>query len=280
MSFSNNTNLSCTREEALDFGALSVSDGGKQLLDNILCINMSGLTGPIQFGLDRSPLNPSYDILNVIATGYRRIDYWSSVFDAAVGDIAIVSVRTKIVDFTRPYIESGLVVVAPVKKLKSNAWAFLRPFTPHMWGVTAFFFLFVGAVVWILEHRTNDEFRGSPREHIVTVLWFSLSTMFFAHNSLQKSRTKFAHKISSLSISEPKTPKSNFFSSLFVSPSLPHVALCLFCQACHHFSSLRDFILDLIMFLIHVKFGCFIDFFLKTLIHFVVVELDICFNLF
>ncbi|KAL2982672.1 hypothetical protein AAZX31_12G000100 [Glycine max] len=43
-------------------------------------------------------------------------------------------------------------------------------------------------VVWILEHRTNDEFRGSPREHIVTVLWFSLSTMFFAHS---KSSTYF-----------------------------------------------------------------------------------------
>lgn len=84
MSFSNNTNLSCTREEALNFGALSDSDGGKQLLDNILCINMSGLTGPIQFGLDRSPLNPSYDILNVIGTGYRRIGYWSSYSDLSL----------------------------------------------------------------------------------------------------------------------------------------------------------------------------------------------------
>ncbi|KAK7386083.1 hypothetical protein VNO78_32172 [Psophocarpus tetragonolobus] len=300
ISFSNNANFSGTREETLDFGALSVFDGGKQLLDNILRINMTGLTGPIQFDSDRSPPHPSYDILNVIVTGYRCIGYWSNysglsvitpeklgtkpanrsissqhlkpvmwpgnttekprgwvfpnngrqlrigvpnrvsyrdmvsqingtnavqgycidiflaaikllpyavqykfilfgdgqnnpsyydlvnmissdVFDAAVGDIAIVTDRTKIVDFTQPYIESGLVVVAPVKKLKSHAWAFLRPFTPPMWGVTAFFFLFVGAVVWILEHRTNDEFRGPPKEQIVTVLWFSFSTMFFAH---------------------------------------------------------------------------------------------------
>nr|6VE8_A Chain A, Glutamate receptor 3.2 [Arabidopsis thaliana]6VEA_A Chain A, Glutamate receptor 3.2 [Arabidopsis thaliana] len=36
------------------------------------------------------------------------------VFDAVVGDIAIVTKRTRIVDFTQPYIESGLVVVAPV----------------------------------------------------------------------------------------------------------------------------------------------------------------------
>ncbi|XP_020240558.1 glutamate receptor 3.2 isoform X2 [Cajanus cajan] len=300
ISFSNNTNLSGTREETLDLGALSVFDGGKQLLDNILRINMTGLTGPIQFGSDRSPPHPSYDILNVITSGYRRIGYWSNysglsvinpekllakpanrsissqhlnhviwpgntiekprgwvfpnngrqlrigvpkrvsyrdmvsqingtnavqgycidiflaaikllpyavqykfilfgnglqnpsyydlvnmvasdVFDAAIGDIAIVTDRTRIVDFTQPYIESGLVVVAPVKKLKSSAWAFLRPFTPMMWGVTAFFFLLVGAVVWILEHRTNDEFRGPPKEQIVTVLWFSFSTMFFAH---------------------------------------------------------------------------------------------------
>lgn len=93
------------------------------------------------------------------------------VFDAAVGDIAIVTDRTKIVDFTQPYIESGLVVVAKVKTSKSSAWAFLRPFTPLMWGVTTVFFLIVGAVVWILEHRTNDEFRGPPRKQIVTILW-------------------------------------------------------------------------------------------------------------
>lgn len=92
-------------------------------------------------------------------------------FDAAVGDIAIVTNRTKAVDFTQPYIESGLVVVAPVKKLNSSAWAFLKPFSPLMWGITASFFLIVGAVVWILEHRINDDFRGPPKKQIVTMLW-------------------------------------------------------------------------------------------------------------
>ncbi|KAK7320835.1 hypothetical protein VNO77_30680 [Canavalia gladiata] len=300
ISFSSYRKVSGMKGDTLDLGALSVFDGGKQLLDNILRINMSGLTGPIQFGLDRSPLHPSYDILNVIGCGYKRIGYWSNysglsvitpeklytkpanrsisnqhlsrviwpgnttqrprgwvfpnngrqlrigvpnrvsyrymvsqingtnsvqgycidiflaaikllpyavqhkfllfgdghknpsyydlvnmiasdVFDAAVGDIAIVTDRTKIVDFTQPYIGSGLVVVAPVKKLSSSAWAFLRPFTPLMWGVTALFLLIVGAVVWILEHRTNDEFRGPPKKQIATVIWFSFSTMFFAH---------------------------------------------------------------------------------------------------
>ncbi|KAA8537389.1 hypothetical protein F0562_026924 [Nyssa sinensis] len=117
--------------------------------------------------------NPSYtELVNLITTGF---------FDAAVGDIAIVTNRTKIVDFTQPYAASGLVVVAPFKKLNTGAWAFLRPFSPLMWGLTAAFFLVVGIVVWILEHRINDEFRGPPKKQLVTILWFSLSTLFFAH---------------------------------------------------------------------------------------------------
>lgn len=102
-------------------------------------------------------------------------------YDAAVGDITIVTNRTRIVDFTQPYMESGLVIVAPVKEEKSNPWAFLKPFTFEMWFVTAVFFLFVGAVVWILEHRINEEFRGPPSQQIMTIFWFSFSTMFFSH---------------------------------------------------------------------------------------------------
>lgn len=91
--------------------------------------------------------------------------------DAVVGDITIVTNRTRIVDFTQPYVESGLVVVTPVKKLRSIAWAFLRPFTPLMWAVIACYFLLVGTVVWLLEHRVNDEFRGPPKKQIITILW-------------------------------------------------------------------------------------------------------------
>ncbi|KAL2928391.1 Glutamate receptor 3.2 [Bienertia sinuspersici] len=117
--------------------------------------------------------NPSYsDLVRRITTGE---------FDAVVGDIAIVTNRTAIVDFTQPYADSGLVVVAPVKKMSSDAWAFLGPFTPLMWAVTGVFFLIVGAVIWILEHRLNDEFRGPPSKQLITILWFSFSTLFFAH---------------------------------------------------------------------------------------------------
>lgn len=101
--------------------------------------------------------------------------------DAVIGDVAIVANRWKIVDFTQPYVESGLVVVVPIPQIHSNGWAFLRPFTVEMWCTTGAFFLIIGAVVWILEHRSNQEFRGHPKEQVCNVLWFAFSTMFFSH---------------------------------------------------------------------------------------------------
>ncbi|KAL6603169.1 hypothetical protein ACP70R_043530 [Stipagrostis hirtigluma subsp. patula] len=112
------------------------------------------------------------DIVNMVV---------ANSLDAAVGDFAIVPNKSKIAEFTQPFIESGLVIVAPVKQASSSAWAFLKPFTLEMWCVTGALFIFVGVVVWVLEHRTNEEFRGSPRQQVLTIFWFSFSTMFFSH---------------------------------------------------------------------------------------------------
>lgn len=123
--------------------------------------------------------NPSYaQLINKIQT---------NEFDAVVGDIAIVTNRTRVVDFTQPYIESGLVVLTSVKKHSSSGWSFLQPFTIRMWGVTGLFFLIIGTVVWLLEHRINDDFRGPPVKQIITVFWFSFSTLFFAHREDTRS---------------------------------------------------------------------------------------------
>lgn len=113
--------------------------------------------------------NPNYDdLVNMVA---------EDAFDAAIGDIAITTNRTRSADYTQPYAETGLVILAPINRHSSNMWAFLQPFTLQMWCVTGIFFLAVGAVVWILEHRMNDEFRGSPRKQLVTIVWFSFSTL-------------------------------------------------------------------------------------------------------
>ncbi|KAK9151819.1 hypothetical protein Syun_010128 [Stephania yunnanensis] len=85
--------------------------------------------------------NPNYDELVKLVA--------EDVFDAAVGDIGITNRRTKVVDFTQPYAANGLVVVTPNRKNKSSAW-----------------------------HRINDDFRGPPRQQLITVFLFSLSTLF------------------------------------------------------------------------------------------------------
>ncbi|OEL21680.1 Glutamate receptor 3.1 [Dichanthelium oligosanthes] len=111
--------------------------------------------------------NPHYDQLV-----QKVVD---NEFDGAIGDIVITMNRTETVDFTQPFIESGLVILAPVKKHITNSWAFLQPFTLGMWCVTGLSFLVVGVVIWVLEHRINDEFRGSPRQQLITIVCYTAS---------------------------------------------------------------------------------------------------------
>ncbi|KAH9626950.1 hypothetical protein KSS87_005719 [Heliosperma pusillum] len=301
VSFSADSKLRSLDKSQLHLDSLRVFDGGQALMSKIMKSNFQGLTGPVSFDSDRSLVQPAYDIINVIGSGYRTVGYWSNYsglsvrppetlygqpanrssanqklypvfwpdgsttnprgwifpnsgkqlqigiparvsfkafvsrvpgsnnsfmgfcvdvfqaavnllpypvpyqfvgfgdgrknpnytdlvnmiatgnFDAAIGDIAIVTSRTKIVDFTQPFASSGLVVVAPFKKSNTGPWAFLRPFSPLMWAVIVISFISIGVVVWILEHRTNDEFRGSPRRQFITILWFSFSTLTFSH---------------------------------------------------------------------------------------------------
>lgn len=91
------------------------------------------------------------------------------VFDAVIGDIAIVTNRTMIVDFSQPYASSGLVIVVPTNNPKSSTWVFIKPFTIELWCITAASFVMIGIVIWILEHRVNDDFRGPPRRQLVTM---------------------------------------------------------------------------------------------------------------
>ncbi|CAA7017578.1 unnamed protein product [Microthlaspi erraticum] len=62
-----------------------------------------------------------------------------------------------------------------------NIWVFLQPWSPGLWVTTGGFFVLIGFVVWLFEHRINDDFRGPPQHQIGTSFWFSFSTMVFAN---------------------------------------------------------------------------------------------------
>ncbi|XP_054813511.1 glutamate receptor 2.7-like [Prosopis cineraria] len=101
--------------------------------------------------------------------------------DAVVGDITITANRSKYVDFTLPYTESGVTMVVPTKdNRKKNVWVFLKPLTWDLWVTTACSFVFIGFVVWVFEHRINEHFQGPLSHQIGTSLWFSFSTIVFA----------------------------------------------------------------------------------------------------
>ncbi|CAI9090042.1 OLC1v1024726C1 [Oldenlandia corymbosa var. corymbosa] len=103
-------------------------------------------------------------------------------FDAVVGDITIRANRSTYADFTQPYTDSGIAMVVPLHDRRTkNAWVFLKPLTWDLWVISACFFVFVGFLICILEHRTNEEFAGNNRQQVGTGFWFSFSILFFAH---------------------------------------------------------------------------------------------------
>ncbi|WMV34955.1 hypothetical protein MTR67_028340 [Solanum verrucosum] len=106
----------------------------------------------------------------------------SQDYDAVVGDVTILASRSEYVDFTLPFIESGISVVVPVRDDdRRDAWIFLKPLKSELWITTGAFFVFIGFVVWVLEHRVNKEFRGPKCKQVGMIFWFSFSTLVFAH---------------------------------------------------------------------------------------------------
>lgn len=103
--------------------------------------------------------------------------------DAVVGDTTIVANRSKYVDFTLPYSESGVSMLVLVNKDdRQNMWIFLKPLHWDLWLTIGLAFFFTAIVVWLLEHGKNDDFKGSWDQKIGLSLWFSFSTMVFAHS--------------------------------------------------------------------------------------------------
>ncbi|KAG6397888.1 hypothetical protein SASPL_139338 [Salvia splendens] len=115
------------------------------------------------------------------------------VIDVVVGDVTITEERSEWADFTIPYTESGIAMVVRTEPDdKKNAWIFMKPLTGGLWITIGAFFVFTGVVVWILEHRINEEFQGPRHKQIGMIFWFSFSTLVFAHKEKVSSNlTRF-----------------------------------------------------------------------------------------
>jgi glutamate receptor, ionotropic, plant len=105
--------------------------------------------------------------------------------DAVVGDVAITVSRMGEVDFTMPFTESGWTMVVPVQsQAATGMFFFLKPLTPALWLASLGAFIFTGFVIWVIEHRINPEFRGTPLQQFGIIFHYAFSTLVFAHSKL------------------------------------------------------------------------------------------------
>lgn len=88
ISFSPDPRLRAVEGGTLNLEALSVFDGGMQLLERIRKVNFTGATGSVKLDSDGNLIHPAYDIINIIGSGLRTIGYWSNY-----SGLSIVSLR-------------------------------------------------------------------------------------------------------------------------------------------------------------------------------------------
>nr|KYP40595.1 Glutamate receptor 2.5 [Cajanus cajan] len=102
---------------------------------------------------------------------------YNKTLDAAVGDTSIVADRYHLVDFSQPYVESGIDTVVTKESAKSKeTWVFLEAFTKEMWLIMVALHIFVVFVIWLIERQVNAELKG-----LGSMLWFMVTVIFFAH---------------------------------------------------------------------------------------------------
>ena len=107
-------------------------------------------------------------------------------------ETTILASRSLYVDFILPYTESGVSRVVLVKGDESrNFWIFLKPLNLNLCLTTGATFIFTSLVVWVLEHRVNNEFRGPPKQQLSLIFWFSFSTLVLGSKGLELMYLKF-----------------------------------------------------------------------------------------
>ncbi|KAK1382200.1 Glutamate receptor [Heracleum sosnowskyi] len=119
------------------------------------------------------PFNGTYDDLVLSVS--------NETYDAAVGDVTIIESRAKLVEFTQPFAESGLSMMVQYKHKPTRAWLFLKPFSPSMWLATIGILFYTMFIVWFFERASNPDFKGPCHDQLGTTMWFTFSSLFFAH---------------------------------------------------------------------------------------------------
>ncbi|KAI3839718.1 hypothetical protein MKW98_010023, partial [Papaver atlanticum] len=113
-------------------------------------------------------------------------------FDAVVGDVTIIADRTRYVEFSQSYTNTGVHMIIRNENLTDRPWWFLGSWSKDLWFTTIAFFLSTGFAVWIFEKGKNPEFQGTLSQQLGKYLSFSFSISVFAHKEkLESNYSRF-----------------------------------------------------------------------------------------
>lgn len=104
----------------------------------------------------------------------------SGEVDAVAGALTITAEREVAMDFSHPFMSSGLAIAVPREATGGWTGVLQRLFSGQFFTVIAGLggvLLTVGVVVWLMERRRNNQFGGSPLHGIGSGLWWSAVTM-------------------------------------------------------------------------------------------------------
>ena len=101
-------------------------------------------------------------------------------FDAAIATITITAPRLERVDFSEPYYHTGLGIAVPrqgnfewLRQLPSLiSVSFLKALL-YLLGIT----LLIAVLIWVIERRHTEHFRGGVKEGLAASVWWSVVTM-------------------------------------------------------------------------------------------------------
>lgn len=100
--------------------------------------------------------------------------------DAAAAALTITAERERQVDFTHPFLTAGIGVAVPVRPALTWMTAVRRvvsqPFIASLAALLGLLTL-LGALIWLVERRRNDQFPAPPLRGIGAGLWWSAVTM-------------------------------------------------------------------------------------------------------
>lgn len=138
---------------------------------------------------DTSMTKPTYDgMLDALSNE-------SLLYDAVVGDVTISAARLENGNFTQPYLDSGIVMLAPAAVGVSQHFpgVLFTPFTAQTWGVMGLSVVFTGIALWLLERNEHPHIgEQSKSEQFKRDFWFVTSILvFFKRESIKNPLAKF-----------------------------------------------------------------------------------------